>query len=137
MMFMFQGEVFQFRALPFGLKSAPWIFSMTVRELQILVHKKGIHLHQYLDDWVIQHEDPLILSDQLSFVLDLCHRMGFMINRAKSDLVPFQDVVFVGYRFVTTRALALPSEERVHNIVKLLTVFIQDNPLPAFLWQSM
>jgi hypothetical protein len=95
MRFVSCGQVYQFRALPFGLKSAPWIFSMVVRELQVLAHKEGIFLHQYLDDWVIRHADPRVLLSQLHFVLELCHKMGFNVSRKKSELVPTPDFLLV------------------------------------------
>ncbi|KAK7113851.1 hypothetical protein V1264_000014 [Littorina saxatilis] len=51
--FLWGDRVFQFRALPFGLSLAPWIFTMIVRQLCALVRQKGIRLRVYLDDWLI------------------------------------------------------------------------------------
>ena len=51
--FVWQGKVFQFRALPFGLSLAPWVFTRITREMCIAAHAKGIRLLVYLDDWLI------------------------------------------------------------------------------------
>ena len=66
----FKGQVFQFRALPFGLSSAPWIFTMVAREFASLIHSQNTALHQFLDDWLgramsrdrcAEHRDRVLL----------------------------------------------------------------------------
>ena len=50
MRIFFQGKVYQFKALPFGLSPAPWLFTKVVSEVKAMVHGRGIQLHQFLDD---------------------------------------------------------------------------------------
>ena len=107
---------------------------MVVSELQILAHKQGISLHQYLDDWVIRHGNPRVLSPQLQSVLALCSRKGLLINQRKSELQPSRDFVFVGYRYLTVKGVVVPSAERISKIKNLLALFLKGRPLPAFLW---
>jgi len=52
--FFFNGQVFQFRALPFGLSTAPWLFTRVMAEVKLMAHLKGIQLFLYLDDWLVQ-----------------------------------------------------------------------------------
>ena len=52
--FLFQGQVYHFRALPFGLSSAPWLFTQVMGEIKIIAHLRGIQLYLYLDDWLAQ-----------------------------------------------------------------------------------
>ncbi|KAK7095233.1 hypothetical protein V1264_006669 [Littorina saxatilis] len=51
--FRWGDKAYQFRALPFGLSLAPWIFTMVVRQLCALIRQKGVRLRAYLDDWLI------------------------------------------------------------------------------------
>ncbi len=85
--YAYRGRVWQFRALPFGLSPAPWIFTMVVKEFQILAHIRSIFLHQYLDDWVVRHQSRSVLEKHLSMLISLGQRMGFIFNWAKSELI--------------------------------------------------
>ena len=44
----------QFRALPFGLSTAPMEFTCVVKEVKLMAQSRGIRIHQYLDDWLIR-----------------------------------------------------------------------------------
>jgi hypothetical protein len=49
-----QGRVYQFKALPFGLSTSPWVFTRVMMEVKIIVQLRGVQLHLYLDDWLAQ-----------------------------------------------------------------------------------
>ena len=42
-------QVFQFTSLPFGLATAPQVFTMLVKEVKLMALTRGIRLYQYLD----------------------------------------------------------------------------------------
>ena len=44
--FHLQGQSYQFKALPFGLSTAPMEFTVLVKEVKFLVLQKGIGIHQ-------------------------------------------------------------------------------------------
>ena len=135
--FAYQNRVWQFKALPFGLSPAPWIFTMVVRELQVLAHRKSIFLHQYLDDWVVRHLQLQTLQKHLRSLISLGLQLGFMFNWAKSDLFPSKDFLFVGYRFLTELNLVCPSAERAWKIQVLASPFLRKSVQPAWLIQSL
>ena len=135
--FVYHGTIYQYRALPFGLSPAPWIFTMVVKEVQILAHRQGIFLHQYLDDWIIHHHCPKTLLAHLHWVLDLCKRLGLLVNLQKSELVPSQDFVFVGYRYKTKLGMVYPTNERILKLRPLLALFLDKPTQTAQLWQSL
>ena len=97
-------EAYQFRALPLGLSSAPWIFTMVLREVAQYVYRRGIKFHYYLDDWLIRCYDPVVLFDYLQFVLNLAICLGWLVNLKKSDLVPSQQFTYLGLDFNTVLA---------------------------------
>ncbi len=45
--FVFKGTVYQFRALCFGLSTAPMIFTQVMKPIAYMAHREGIRLHQY------------------------------------------------------------------------------------------
>ena len=48
--FCHRSQVFQFPSLPFGLATAPQVFTMIVKEVELMALSRGLRLHQYLDD---------------------------------------------------------------------------------------
>ena len=53
MRFHIQGKTYQFKALPFGLSTAPMEFTVIAKEVKWLAMRQGIRIHQYLDDWLV------------------------------------------------------------------------------------
>ncbi|KAK7105299.1 hypothetical protein V1264_016700 [Littorina saxatilis] len=100
--FRWGDKVYQFRALPFGLSLAPWIFTMVVRQLCSLIRQRGVCLRAYLDDWlIILHQSRDLCLSHTHIVLGLAMGLGFAINQAKSDLCPAQVFTYLGMRFDT------------------------------------
>ena len=52
--FCHKSQVFQCTSLPFGLATAPQVFTMIVKEVKLMALTRGIRLHQYLDNWLIR-----------------------------------------------------------------------------------
>ena len=51
--FVFRGKVFQFRALPFGLSTAPQVFTRVLCPFARWLHLLGVRILLYLDDWLV------------------------------------------------------------------------------------
>ena len=49
-----QGKTYQFKALPFGLSTAPLEFTVMTKEVNLMALQKGIGIHHYLEDWLVQ-----------------------------------------------------------------------------------
>ena len=47
------GKPYQFRALCFGLSTAPWVFTRVMAPVSSILHSLGIRLRRYLYDWLI------------------------------------------------------------------------------------
>ena len=59
--FAFKNRVYQFQVLPFGLNTAPQIFTRLGHTVTAYLHRQGISVIPYLDDWLIHHPDRLYL----------------------------------------------------------------------------
>ena len=64
--FHVQGRTYQFKALPFGLSTAPIEFTVVAKELELMAIHKGIRIHQYLDDWFAESQITPGLSPEYS-----------------------------------------------------------------------
>ena len=51
--FHFRNRTYQFKALPFGLSTAPLEFSVIAKEVKLMATHKGIRIHQYLDERLV------------------------------------------------------------------------------------
>ena len=49
-----QGQSCQFKALPFGLSTAPMEFLVVVKEVKLMVLHRGIRIHHYLTHWLVR-----------------------------------------------------------------------------------
>ena len=99
--FCHRSQVFQFTHLPFGLATAPQVFTMIVKEVKLMALSRGLRLHQYLDDWPIRSQSQEETQVITQAVVDLIQSLGWIINQEKSELKPTQ-VFFI-------RGLQIPS----------------------------
>ena len=99
------------RALPFGLASAPKIFSAIADLLLWIMHFKGVRwaIH-YLDDYLIfGHADTDDCSSSLQAVLACCAELGWEANKVGG---PAPCIVFLGIEIDSTRSqLRLPEDK--------------------------
>ena len=132
----FKGQDFQFRALPFGLSSAPWIFTMVTREFAPLIHTQNTALHQFLDDWLGRAMSRDWCAEHRALVL-LCKDLGWVINLEKSELFPQQVFTFVGIYYDLISFKAHPILENWIKVIRVAQTLVQASSLPAVTWQSI
>ena len=48
------GRAYQFKALPFGLSTAPLEFTVIPKEVKLMAIHKDLRSHQCLDDWLVR-----------------------------------------------------------------------------------
>ena len=106
------GRSFQFRALPFGIATAPLEFTRIAREVKLMLQNMGIRIHQYLDDWLLRAPTQQICMEQSRQLVQFVQELGWVINFKKSELTPTQKFDFLGYRFDLTKGEVLPTEKK-------------------------
>ena len=107
--FVVDGQVYVFLFLPFGLAVAPWAFNRVIRPVKGFCHRQGLALHSYLDDFLLWNRSRLALIEDTTYLLDVFHRLGLVVNTGKSHLVPSQSVEYLGVLFSLDRlTLSLP-----------------------------
>jgi hypothetical protein len=111
----FRDKVFQFRVLPFGVATAPYIFTRIVRSLAAKFRSRGIQFHHYIDDWLIVADSPQQAIRQAHFVLQLVLSLGWIPNWQKSSLTPSQSFVYVGVEYNLKEGIALPPKDRAEK----------------------
>ena len=81
--FHVQGQTYQFKALPFGLSTAPLEFTVVVKEVKLMAIHKGIRIHQYLDDWLVRAGSYQVCLQHTQELVQICQRLGWIVNLEK------------------------------------------------------
>ena len=95
---------------PFGLATAPQVFTMIVQEVKLMALSRGLRLHQYLDDWLIRFQSQEEAQVNTQTVVDLTQSLGWIIDQEKYELKPTQVFSFVGYEYHLDSALVKPTQ---------------------------
>jgi hypothetical protein len=132
--FLHQGVVWQFKALPFGLNTAPRVFTKVTDPIAAYAHLHGISIHLYLDDWLINPSSREDSASHTSWILQLCSRLGWVVNLEKSDLIPTQVATYLGIKFDSLAGLAYPSDKRIENWVAIAKGFVVERSQTALSW---
>ena len=135
--FVFRDQVYHFKALCFGLSTAPQVFTRVMVPVSAILHSMGIRMRRYLDDWLVQSSSRESLLRDLQTVLQLCHELGIVVNPQKSNLVPSQVVQYLGVVIDTTSFRASPSQERISKLQSTAEEFRSSASPPASLWLSL
>ena len=132
--FMSEGTVYQFKALCFGLSTAPQVFTRVFAAVSAWAHARGIRLLRYLDDWLVLSSSEKKAKESIRELLSLCRTLGIVINE-KSDLVPSQSAKYLGMTIDTGAGKVFPSLARVEKFLTVAERFCSMQSPPAQLWQ--
>ena len=89
--FCYKAQVFQITSLPFGLATAPQVFTMIVKEVKLMALSRGLRIHQYLDDWLIRSQSQEEAQVDTQAVVDLTQSLGWIINQDSALVKPTQE----------------------------------------------
>ena len=112
--FAFENKVYQFRVLTFGLNTSPQIFTRLGHTVAAYLHRQGISVIQYLEDWLKHLPDCQVLLRHQSQLLQILNMVGLKLNEAKSELEPVQDIQYLVLRLhLDQRRASLPVSKHV------------------------
>ncbi|MEL7079526.1 MAG: reverse transcriptase domain-containing protein [Cyanobacteria bacterium J06582_2] len=135
--FVFGGTVYQFRALCFGLSTAPQVFTRVFAQVGRWLRLSNVRVLMYLDDWLVLNQSKEKLLRDVSLILQLAQELGFLVNLSKSALVPSQTAVYLGMELDSRRFWVSPKQKRVDSFLSRLAVFRSCVSPPAVLWQQV
>ena len=94
--FQWQGKLYQFNCLPFGLSSAPWIFTKATKPVVTILRSLGMRIIIYIDDILVMAPSREAAREHTECLIFLLENLGFTINRQKSLTEPTQEIEFLG-----------------------------------------
>ncbi len=135
--FVYQGQVYQYRALPAGLSNSGQVFSRVISVVKSYAHMRGVTLHQFYDDWLLRAKTLNQAKVQTTWLVDFSENLGFVINYPKSELIPKQVFVFLGYLFDLVQGKVMPTPKRWEKLQRWLHQFLQKDVQTLKAWQKM
>lgn len=121
--FRFQNTTYEFNCLPFGLNIGPYIFTKIIRPVLGYLRERGIVCSAYLDDFLIIGHTEKECKRNILKVKNLLYQLGFVLNLEKSELVPKQKIIHLGFAIDSLEMKISLPEERKEKILNKLRAF--------------
>ena len=132
----FEGSLFEFNVIPFGLTSAPSIFTKLLRPVISHLRSSGIKISSYLDDIFICGKSLSKVKSDVDVTIKLLLSLGFSINWNKSVLTPSQTLFHLGFIWDSTSStISLPEAKLVK--IKILINICMNKPQKIRLFSSL
>ena len=111
---------FQFVALPFGLATAPRVFTKVLAPILANLRIQGIIVLAYLDDLlIIDHSSPG-LERAVALTVRYLERFGWVLNREKSAFQPTKRLEYLGMSLDTEQQRVFLPRIKVEAIKELI-----------------
>ncbi|KAL7288498.1 hypothetical protein TKK_0017463 [Trichogramma kaykai] len=122
--FSYLGKLYQFHCVPFGLFTAPYLFTKIMKCVLRTLRGQGLSSVIYLDDYLAIEDTFEKCQNNVKQTITLLEKLGFNINYEKSRLVPSQCCRFLGMMIDThSYCIRLPEEKRL-EILNLIDHFL-------------
>lgn len=122
---------YQFRSMPFGLATAPRVFTKLMGAIGAHLRSQQISIYMYLDDWLLKNADRMTLVHQLRRTLFLLMDLGLVINQSKSILQPTQQITYLGALFNLQQGMVYPSLDRFLSLRGAISTMVMESFIPA------
>ncbi len=99
--FRWRNKLFRFKAMPFGISSAPRIFTKLIRAALAPLRERGIRILAYLDDFCLLASSKEEALKVARVVREHLERLGFILNESKCNWVPTRVQEFLGFELDT------------------------------------
>ena len=136
--FSFDNVKYVWKAMPFGLRIAPYLFCKLMQPvINHLRTKFNIYIFYYLDDILILAPSKEIAIQHCKIVLEVLGKAGLKVNRDKSMLNPSDEITFLGVTINLKAKTLRPSLENKHSCLQKVQDFCEMNSAYLVEFQSL
>ncbi len=104
--FAFEGRVYKYKVLTFGLSLSPCVFTKVAEAALVPLREQGVRILNYFDDWLILAQSQDQLCEHKDLVLSHFSQLVLRVNWEKSKLSPMQRISFLGMELDSVRQRA-------------------------------
>lgn len=115
--FSWDGTLYKFVCLPFGLSVAPFLFTKILKPVFAWFRQQNIRCSYYIDDSFNMNQDKMVCKQNAEIMDGKLESLGFDINREKSVLEPCQRIVFFGFIVDSVEFKIFLTEEKLQKII--------------------
>ncbi|KAK6725596.1 hypothetical protein RB195_004113 [Necator americanus] len=136
--FKWRGRYFAFLVLPFGLSTAPMVFTKLMRPLLAKWRSQGISIAVYLDDGLIWAESAHRCNECVQVVREDLYNAGFLVVEEKCTWISLQKLNWLGH-IIDLKSFSLNlSQKRRLKCRKLASGLLSKRPsmLDRMKWQG-
>lgn len=114
------GRTYRYAVLPQGSNASPYIYVKTIMTTIREIRKRGVRIVSYMDDFIIMAKDKKTCIRHTKLTLKILSDFGWIVNWAKSQLVPSRTVTFLGFdltmpKYSSPMMISIPAAKR-HSI---------------------
>ena len=117
--FRFEGELYQFTHMPFGLSTAPRVCTQLLSVVQFALAELGIHDIRYLDDFFLIGASEEDVARHLLLAQSTIRQFGLVVNPDKTE-GPAQSLSFLGVQLDSVNQTVSCTPARVEELTALL-----------------
>lgn len=110
--FLFNGQLYQYTVVPFGLCSAPLLFTKLVKPIMAFLRRKGLLSVNYLDDFLLIGKDYDECLWNVKITCNTLNKLGF------SMLLPSRKCKFLRFIFNSEKMVVELPEEKQEKVKK-------------------
>lgn len=118
LVFSFQGKLYRFVRLPFGLSVAPRVCELLLSVVSFELRRLGVRHVRYLDDFLYIGGSAAALARAMSRAAVTLARFGLVVNPSKT-VSPTQDITFLGVGIDSRVCCLYVTPERVQEMKQL------------------
>ncbi len=118
--FEFNGKIYKFKVLPFGLGPSPMFITKLYRKVVEDLQARGHRVMIYIDDILVLGATKAECEASASEVARLLKLLGAVINDAKSTMTAAQVVDYLGFTLDSTTMTVTAPPTKMVNLVKAL-----------------
>ena len=112
--FHFEGQLYEFQALPNGLASGPRLFTKLTKPFFSHLRKKGLLNSPYIDDCLLLGDTWEDCKINVLETVQLSNDAGFIVHPEKSLLEPSQIIEYLGF-IINSKTMTISVNERQAN----------------------
>lgn len=122
--FKFKGQLYKFTCLPFGLCTAPYVFTQLLKPVLHWLRQRGMISTAYLDDILCIGNSFQSCLDNVTATRRLLSKLGFIINEEKSSNNPERCCKYLGFIINSNEMSLSLTPEKKNNIKRVAQEFL-------------
>ncbi|XP_061709647.1 uncharacterized protein LOC133519626 isoform X1 [Cydia pomonella] len=123
--FTFNKKIYEFNCMPFGLSTAPLVFTKLLKPAIETLREQGIRIIIYLDDIICLGSTYKECLNNTQTTCNLLQCLGFIINEEKSSITPSQVKEYLGFTINSRNMTLSPTLKKRNNLYSLIKNFLK------------